>query len=327
METKYGFIKLSPTEFEKYIDELKIARTVVKIQQHHAYIPSYVHFNGNNHFERQKGMQQSHLNNGWSDIGQHFSIFPDGMILTGRSLEQTPAGIKGANTHAICIENVGDFDKGKDEMNAKQKDAIVAVTAALCKKFNLTPNTNNILYHHWYRLDNGIRNNGAGGNKSCPGTNFFGGNKVEDCEKNFLPLVIAKSKAKNNEKPIVPIKYVYVLASSLRIRKGPATTYALVTDRMPAMFGAVLRVYEQKAGWFRISSSAQHWVSAAYTKEVKRAVVNASTLNVRSGPGTGFSKNGSLNKGDEVFVYETKNGWCRIGIELNWVTSQFLDFQ
>ena len=32
-------------------------------------------------------MKNLHFNqNGWQEIGQHFTIFPDGMIVTGRSL-------------------------------------------------------------------------------------------------------------------------------------------------------------------------------------------------------------------------------------------------
>lgn len=165
MEKKYGFLKLSLKEFENWINELKVGRTILKIQQHHTYIPNYTHFDGSNHFERQKAMQNYHKNkNGWSDIGQHFTIFPDGTILTGRSIESTPACIYGQNSHSICIENLGNFDKNGDEMTEIQKQSIVKVTAILCEKFKLNINSNSIIYHHWYRLDNGVRNNGSGGN-------------------------------------------------------------------------------------------------------------------------------------------------------------------
>src|SRR5690554_937633 len=92
METKYGFKKLSLSEFEQWLKELRVSRTVLTIQQHHTYIPSYILFDGDNHFERQKAMKDHHINaNGWADIGQHFTIFPDGYILTGRGMEKSPA--------------------------------------------------------------------------------------------------------------------------------------------------------------------------------------------------------------------------------------------
>jgi len=328
METKFGFMKMTATEFASYFADMKIARTVLRIQQHHTYIPSYIHFNGNNCFELQKSMKDTHVNvNGWMDIGQHLTIFPDGFVLTGRSFEQSPAGIYGSNADAFCIENLGNFDIGldSDEMTAKQKEAIITVTAALCRKFGLTPNTNNIVYHHWFNLSTGSRNNGAGGNKSCPGTNFCGGNTVEDCERSFIPLVYEKFKSYvSNEESV--IKYVSVTADFLNIRSGPSISYPEVADRNPALFGAILRVYEEKNNWYRISSSSPCWVSAPYTKEVKRALVKADALHVRSGAGTSFPIIGSLTQGTEVFVYNREAGWSQISIESEWVSDTFLNY-
>lgn len=314
-------------EFETYMENLRIARTILFIQQHHTFIPSYVHFKGNNHFELQKSMKNTHINtNGWADIGQHFTIFPDGSILTGRSIEKSPACITGNNANAICIENVGNFDKGADQMTDAQRNAIISVTATLCKKFSFIPDTNRIVYHNWFNLATGVRNNGSGNNKSCPGTNFFGGNKVNDCQKYFIPLIKQKLNATVIEDAIVTVlKYVCVTSSTLNIRTGAGANYALSKDRDPALLGAVLRVYEEKNGWYRISSSAQHWVNARYTKEIKRAVVNAEVLNVRSGPGTAYPKLASLQKGTEVFVYDQQDGWSQVSIESRWVKDSFLD--
>lgn len=326
METKYGFTKMSAKEFSDYLKTTKIARTVVRIQQHHTYIPSYIHFKGNNHFDLQKGMKNTHVNvNGWADIGQHISIFPDGSVVTGRSFEQSPACIYGNNANAFCIENVGNFDKGADTMTTEQKNAIIVVTAALCKKFNLVPDTNKIVYHHWFNLSTGVRNNGSGNNKSCPGTNFFGGNKVEDCKKNFIPLVADKIKSYNIPQETLK-KYVSVTADTLNIRTGAASSFPKAKDREPALFGSVLRVYEEKNNWYKISSDSAQWVSATYTKEVKRALVNADILNVRSGAGTNFPKLGSLTKGTEVFVYNQENGWSQISVEQKWVKDTYLTF-
>ena len=192
MTTKSGFTKLSISEFEQWIANLKVAKTILYIQQHHTWNPSYISFKNDNHFELQLAMKNYHVNNhGWMDIGQHFTTFPDGSILTGRSLEQTPACIFGFNANAICIENLGNFDLGKDTMTAAHKETIVRITAALCKKFNIPVNSNKIVYHHWFNQLTGERNNGIENNKSCPGTLFFGGNSVADCQQNFLPLVKA----------------------------------------------------------------------------------------------------------------------------------------
>lgn len=325
METKFGFTKMNINVFREHISKLKIARTILTIQQHHTYILSYIHFKGNNHFELQRGMKNTHVNqNGWADIGQHFSIFPDGEILTGRSLEKSPACVSGNNANSICIENVGYFDVGHDEMNAEQKDAIIQVTAALCEKFNFKPDTNKIAYHHWFNLSTGQRNNGSGNNKSCPGTNFFVGNKVDDCNKYFIPLV--QNAINLSDEFIVPKKYVFVKANSLNIRAGAGANFKKVPNRVPALYGAILRVYDEKNGWYKISSSTSHWVSGKYTQEVTRAIVNTNDLNIRSGVGTKYPIVGKLMKGEEVFVYQELNRWVKIDIDEKWVNKKYITY-
>jgi len=328
MQTKFGFTKMSVTEFEIWISNLRVGRTILKIQQHHTYVPSYIHFTGNNHFERQLAMKNHHANqNGWQDIGQHFTIFPDGTILTGRGLENAPACITNQNASAICIENFGNFDSNGDTMTHLQKDAIITVTAALCKKFNLPVNSNAIVYHHWFRLDSGRRNNGSGNNKSCPGTNFFGGNKVVNFEQHFAPLVTAKlnrSPIKTDTSAI--LKYVSVNTDALNIRTQPKASSPKAKERSSIEIGAVLRVYKEKDNWYKISNSLEHWVAGKYTIEVKRATVKATILNVRTGPGTNFPKAVSILKNEEVFVFEDLNGWCKIGLEDKWVSKSFLHF-
>ena len=327
METKYGFTKMSASEFEKWIDSSRVARTILYIQQHHTFSPDYHLFNGNNHFELQKGMKNYHVfTNGWMDIGQHFTIFPDGEIVTGRSLENTAACIYGNNSHAICIENVGNFDAGYDVMRSEQKNSILGVTAALCKKFNIPVNTSKIVYHHWFNLSTGERNNGTKNNKTCPGTAFFGGNKVEDCEANFLPKVKALLESKIETEIPGLVKYVQVTARTLSVRSKPDGNAPNAPDREAAQFGSILRVFGEKNGWYKISGSKEHWISKRYAEDVQRATVNAEALNVRNGPGPSFLKLSSLPKGKEVFVCEEKNGWCRINLTPQWVSKQFLTF-
>ncbi len=180
-------------EFIEWIDNKVVKRSITIIQNHHTYSPSYKHFKGSNHQALLKGMEAYHINNnGWSAIAQNFTTFPDGKIAVCRDIEKIPAGIKGANKNGICIEHIGNFDTGNDEMTAQQKETIIAINAILCRKFNLEISTGNIVYHHWYDLITGKRMNGEGVTKSCPGTAFFGGNKVSDAEASFTPLVKEK---------------------------------------------------------------------------------------------------------------------------------------
>ena len=190
------FKKYNIRQFEKYISALSVSRRISLIQLHHTYSPSYKQFTGNNHIALQTGMRSYHIKyNGWSDIGQHFSIFPDGMIVTGRSVEMIPAGIKGANTGAICIECVGNFDAGGDIMSDAQKESIVSVVKILLDKFSLQPE-NAVIYHSWWnasgkKLGDYIKGKSA---KTCPGTNFFGGSSRNAFETNLLPLISTGEK-------------------------------------------------------------------------------------------------------------------------------------
>lgn len=329
MTTKYGFTLFSIPEFENYITNLKVGRTVLYLQQHHTYSPNYKLFTGSNQLELQKQMKNHHVNtNGWSDIGQHFSTFPDGTIATGRSIESSPACIYGFNSNAICIENLGNFDIGNDVMTTQQKDTIIKMTAILCSKFSIPVSTDRIVYHHWFNLSTGARNNGSGGNKSCPGTAFFGGNKVADCQTNFLPLVQNTINRVPSSTPIptpdILLEYRIITANKLNVRVLPLSTSAKAVDRKAIPLGSVLRIYEEKDGWYKISSSESHWISGKYTSKVTRATVNADTLNIRNGAGTKFDVVGSLVKGTELFISEEKSGWCKIGLETKWVKETFL---
>ncbi|MCG8576198.1 MAG: N-acetylmuramoyl-L-alanine amidase [Flavobacteriales bacterium] len=188
-EIQGQFILMDKTEFAKWLQNEKVSRKVVRIQNHHTWRPDYSTFKGDNHFKLLKGMKNSHLKRGFSDIAQNITTFPDGTIAICRPMNKIPAGIKGANTGGICIEHVGNFDEGGDKMTAKHKSTILRMNALLCQKFSLKPNDKSLVYHHWYDLSTGKRKNGKGSTKSCPGTNFFGGNTVEAAKENFIPKV------------------------------------------------------------------------------------------------------------------------------------------
>lgn len=178
-------------EFKSYIAAYKFTRKIKRVQLHHTYSPSYEDFNGSNHQELQQGMKNYHIkNNGWAEIGQNITIFPDGKVLLGRELNKAPAGIYGANSEGICIECLGNFDKGGDVMPEAQKKAIVGVVKVLLDKLSLDAQKG-VTYHAWWTSTGSELGTYKVGKsvKSCPGTNFFGGNTREDFEKNLLPLL------------------------------------------------------------------------------------------------------------------------------------------
>ena len=189
MIAKDKFILLETNEFHTWLNNQNVTRKISLIQQHHTFIPAYKHFDGNNHFQLCKSMESAHIERGFAEIAQNFTTFSDGKIMVCRNINTIPAGIKGANSYGICLEHVGNFDIGKDVMTTAHKSCIISITKSLLKKFNLRANDQTVVYHHWYDLSLGKRifKEGTGTTKSCPGTNFFGGNTVQDFNANFIP--------------------------------------------------------------------------------------------------------------------------------------------
>lgn len=121
-----------------------------------------------------------------------------------------------------------------------------------------------------------------------------------------------------------------ITASSLRVRSGAGTSY----ERLGALAkGDRVEVLEIKNDWGRIRFNGKEgWISLAYCQKMNEAVtkkqnyrITASTLNVRSGAGTGYSKIGSLLKGTIAVVSETKNGWGKITYKgmAGWISMQY----
>ncbi|MFC0514623.1 N-acetylmuramoyl-L-alanine amidase [Mucilaginibacter angelicae] len=268
MQTKGKFVLMTLPEFEGYLQGMDIStlRKITHIQTHHTWSPSYRNFRNSNYFEKMESMEEDHITRGFGQIAQHYTTFPDGMIVVGRSLSLIPTCIKGHNTGGVCIENLGNFDKNQDTMTAEQSDTIVKMNALLCLKFGLDINTTSLVYHHWFRQTDGFRDNGENdpkylNHKTCPGTAFFGGNTVDDATKNFLPPVqLAYDQYKQNMVAgTQPFKSGTVNADLLNIRSGPGKDFPAVGQLKRE---AQVIILETNDDWDRIGDN--QWVFADY---------------------------------------------------------------
>ncbi|MEK4427858.1 peptidoglycan recognition family protein [Paenibacillus sp. FSL M7-0802] len=210
-----NFLLMDRDEFREWLSKQAVTRNIDRLQVHHTASPNYKTrrmVNGvaqQDHFECLEGMRRYHLSEGWSGTGQNITIFEDGKVAISldRNLNKTPAGIRNANSGAICIEIIGYFDKGNDIMTNNQKNAIVHVYACLAEKFNLFIDTNHIVYHAWFTYGGTRLTDYTPGesSKTCPGTAFWGdGNTVAAAKKNFLPQIQAElDQLKNKNKTTV----------------------------------------------------------------------------------------------------------------------------
>lgn len=255
------FLLLNIEEFKKWLDDANIKREIKVIQNHHTYKPDYKSFK-KNYYALLTSMEKYHLKRGFSEIAQNLTIFPDGLIAVCRSFEKDPAGIKGANTGSICIENIGNFDS--EIMKEEQKIAILNSNAVLCKKFKIIPSINTIIYHHWFDLDSGLRTNGTGNTKTCPGINFFGGNTIESASKYFIPEIKRKLnllEVSSNDNFYV--KTGIVTASVLNCREDSSIKSAVIGKLKR---DSAVTIYNENNGWYLINNKSSMWVSKKYIK-------------------------------------------------------------
>lgn len=228
MKIQNGFTLLeTEKEFKEWLDKQKVTRKINGLQVHHMALPDYSTWNGtdkrvygdNRELGRTMaldsyGKQQWGSSDGHGHyIAQHFNIFPNGKVTTGRNLNSTPIGIKGWNANAICIEIYGNFDIGQDTMTEEQKKAVTFVFALLAKKFNLPINSTYIRPHAWFTSSGTYLGdyNKNKSRKTCPGTNFMGfGNTRKAFENNFYPLLKAYKYGSNNTTTTAKTLYVKI---------------------------------------------------------------------------------------------------------------------
>lgn len=147
------FNKLSYADLVKELDKHKFKQLHI----HHTWKPDHSNFTGDNYLSMQNGMRNYHMKtNKWSDIGQHLTLFPDGVWLTGRPFGVTPASIKGWNTGALCVEMIGNFDKGNDVLKGEQEKQIIMLIRYFIDKYGAA----SVKFH---------RENSP---KTCPGTSL-----------------------------------------------------------------------------------------------------------------------------------------------------------
>ena len=131
----------------------------------------------------------------------------------------------------------------------------------------------------------------------------------------------------NNKTGWVSSKYVevqntttikYVSASSLNMRKGPSTSYSVITTLTK---GEEVEVISEENGWAKINHNSKiGYVSSKYLsdeKPVKITIkyVNADSLNIREGAGTSYKILGTYKKGQEVKVVSIDGDWAKIQYE------------
>ena len=288
MKTQNGFTLFEKTsEIGPWLKKQKVTRKITRLQVHHMDLPNYSTWEKTDkkvfdepHFGRTQSLNDYGKKTwNYSDghgkyIAQHFNVFPDGKITTGRHLNSTPIGIRGWNTNAICIEIYGDFDKGKDVMTAAQKKAVVALYGELCKRFKIKPSTSTIRPHCWFTARGTYlgKYDPSRSAKTCPGTNFMGYGCSTTGFAKFIKEVKAyidgeESKEVVKEKPKEEkTKGIYrVRTDELNVRKGPGVNFEKTNE---VHKGDAFTIVEINGNWGKLKSGIG-WINLSYTEKVK----------------------------------------------------------
>jgi len=130
-----------------------------------------------------------------------------------------------------------------------------------------------------------------------------------------------------------------VTASALNVRSGASVENARITK---VYRGDKVKILSSSNGWYNIKLNNEKtgWASSEYIKEGNSssnysqasqgiAKVKASSLNIRKGASTSYSKIGSLSNGQVVDILEKSGTWSKVKTSnglIGWVASTYLTF-
>ena len=124
----------------------------------------------------------------------------------------------------------------------------------------------------------------------------------------------------------------FVTASALRMRSGPGSSYATTAY---ASKDEVVVLLGKSGEWYKVIYNLKEgymhskYLDAATVEnaELGYGRVNGSGVNVRSGPGTGYSSLGKANLNDKVYIIGINNQWFKVitGSTVGYIRSDYVD--
>ena len=226
--------------------------------------------------------------------------------LTGAEADQEAAGLRQGTVTADVLNVRSGPGTGYGKVGSLQKGATVSITDES--------------HAGWY----GILSGSVKGYVSAEYIDLAPAPETEDPQPDASP--------EEPSEPETETRQGTVTADVLNVRSGAGTGYSKVGSLQK---GATVTITGETNGWYAITSgSVKGYVSAEYIDlapvggssnapvvdetpgsdetEPQRGMVNTSALNVRSGPGTGYSKVALLSRGASVTITGETDGWYAI---------------
>lgn len=124
----------------------------------------------------------------------------------------------------------------------------------------------------------------------------------------------------------------FVTGSGLRLRSSTSTSAKTIDT---ASKNEVVVVLSKQGEWYQVIFDLQEGymhgdylkVSTVENAELGYGVVNVSSVNLRSGPGTSYSKVDQAKKGEKAYIIGINNGWYKVIFDnsIGYIRSDYLD--
>lgn len=268
----------------------------------------------------QNVMRSTHKRWGWSDIGQHVTLTPDGKFISGRNFSRQPASCVGYNQIngqiPFMVEMLGNFNKGNDTFGGVQKDSMLK----LAKWFY--DRGKRIRFHR--EMDK---------TQTCPGNTIDKGEFMQEVKGKIAP---EKPKVITPSDTFKPNAKVTNVKTRLNVRAKP--NGAKIGWLHP---NERVQILSTTGNWYLVrykidgtNRSKQGYVSAEYVQMLtsqKGQVYNVKTrLNVRDKPEG--KKIGWLHPNEKVEIRGQTNGWYLVEYIIDgtnrrkqgWVSAKYI---
>ncbi len=165
------------------------------------------------------------------------------------------------------------------------------------------------------------------------GSADYSGGETLSAEKSVMVLY-AVWKEQPAETQDTGETYLIHVYSTLNVRTGPGTEY----DKIGLLANDTqVYIYETSGNWGRILYNGEDaWISLSYASPLRESVVfdegcgyyqvTATSLNVRSGAGTGYNSLGYLSNGDVVKAVKRNGIWVQIDFNgaVGWASTAYM---
>lgn len=240
-------------------------------------------------------------------------------------------GNKGSrNSSHISFEICEDALTDATYFNKVYKEA-VEFAAYLCQLYNFDPLKDGVIIGHYEGHQRGIASNHADPRNWFP---RFG--KSMDIFRQDVAAKMGKKVAPTthtNTETTVSYSGI-VTASVLRIRKGPSVSSSIAGTLKK---GTGVSIILEDNGWGKLADGSG-WVSLTYIKKnstptstfksYRGKITASSGVNIRTGAGTNYSKNGALTYNSVVTIVSEKKvsgiTWGKLADGRGWISLAYL---